>query len=344
MSARYRPSERLAQVGGDWYDAIMLPDGRVGLVIGDVVGHGIGAATMMAELRAALRAYAMVEPDSPAGAITSLNALVASTHRRMVATLLYMVVDPEGGGVRFASAGHLPPLLMSQDGQAYFLAQRVGPPLGVEDHIRYEDFDSDFEAGSTLLLYTDGLVERRGEVIDTGLARLSRSLASAPRELDELCAHVLESAEGGSGVHDDTALVAVRRLERTSERLDLTLPAEPDSVANARHRLSGWLVGRGVGSDDIFDLTLAASEACTNAVEHAYGPENGATFRLLGECSTSAITLHVSDRGSWRVPRGSERGRGLRLIAQLMDHMNVRQTTDGTTVQMTKRWGENGRA
>jgi serine phosphatase RsbU (regulator of sigma subunit)/DNA-binding response OmpR family regulator/anti-sigma regulatory factor (Ser/Thr protein kinase) len=343
MAARYKPSERLAQVGGDWYDAIILPDGRVGLVIGDVVGHGIEAATMMGELRAALRAYAIVEPDSPARAITSLNALVASTHRRMVATLLYMVVDPETAGVRFASAGHLPPLLMSPEGEPRFLARRVGAPLGVEDHLRYEDFDSEFEPGSTLLLYTDGLVERRGEVIDAGLARLSRSLATAPRELEQLCAHVLESAELGSGVHDDTALVAVRRLERTSEELDLTLPAEPQSVADARHRLSGWLAGRGVGSDEVFDITLAASEACTNAVEHAYGPENGATFRLRGECSPSSVTLHVSDGGSWRVPRGSERGRGLRLIEQVMDNMSVRQTSDGTTVQMTKRWSEDGR-
>jgi serine phosphatase RsbU (regulator of sigma subunit)/DNA-binding response OmpR family regulator/anti-sigma regulatory factor (Ser/Thr protein kinase) len=344
MAARYRPSERLAEVGGDWYDAIMLPDRRVGLVIGDVVGHGIGAATMMAELRAALRAYAMVQPESPGAAITSLNALVASTHRRMVATLLYMVVEPEGAGVRFASAGHLPPLLMNADGQASFLAQHVGTPLGVEDHIRYEDFETDFEPGSTLLLYTDGLVERRGEVIDAGLTRLSRSLTSAPHELEALCGHVLQSAyDGAPGVHDDTALVAVRRLERTTNLLDVTLPAEPDSVADARHRLSGWLVGRGVAPDDVFDITLAAGEACNNAVEHAYGPEEGAMFRLLGECSPSAITLHVSDGGSWRDPRGSERGRGLRLIAQLMDHMNVRRTTDGTTVQMTKRWMDDGR-
>jgi serine phosphatase RsbU (regulator of sigma subunit) len=211
MAARYRPSERLAQVGGDWYDAIELPDGGVGLVIGDVVGHGVDAATLMGELRAALRAYAVTEPRSPAAVLTSLNALVASTHRaRMVATLLYMVVDADNAHVRFASAGHLPPLLLDADGGTRFLEHRHDPPLGAEERIVFGEWEGELERGSTVLLYTDGLVERRGEAIDVGLERLRDALGAEPSDLERLCSRVLECAIGERDAQDDVALLAVR--------------------------------------------------------------------------------------------------------------------------------------
>jgi serine phosphatase RsbU (regulator of sigma subunit) len=216
MAARYRPSERAAQVGGDWYDAIELPAGGVGLVIGDVVGHGVHAATLMGELRAGLRAYALTEPRSPAAVLAALNTLVVSTHSgRMVATLLYMVLDEvpaDGKGVllRFASAGHLPPLLMDADGHTRFLQHHGAPPLGVEERIDFADWEGELECGATVLLYTDGLVERRGEAIDVGLERLRTAVAEAPFELERLCSHVLEHAVG-SDTEDDIALLAVRR-------------------------------------------------------------------------------------------------------------------------------------
>ena len=336
MAARYRPSERLAQVGGDWYDAIALPGGRLGLVIGDVVGHGVGAATLMAELRSALRAYALGDPRSPAGTIAALNALIASTHGRMVATVLYMVVQAEGTSLRFASAGHPPPLVLDADGHTRFITARVGPPLGATDSHEYRDFPAELAPGSTLLLYTDGLIERRGEVIDAGLKRLARSLAGAPSDLDELCAHVLAEAADGHGLGDDTALLALRRLPRSANVLDLTLPAEPRAVSAARHRLRGWLSDMGFDSEQSIDITLAANEACTNAVEHAYGPSEVANFRLIAECSPTAVVVRVSDQGGWRPPRGSQRGRGLRVISELMDQLEVHRASAGTTVEMTK--------
>ncbi len=211
MAARYRPSERLAQVGGDWYDAIELPDGGIGLVIGDVVGHGVDAATLMGELRAALRAYAVAEPSSPAAVLTALNALVASTHRaRMVATLLYMVVDADNAHARFASAGHLPPLLLDADGDTHFLEHRHDPPLGAEERIVFGEWEGELERGSTLLLYTDGLVERRGEAIDVGLERLREALGAEPSDLERLCSRVLDCAIDERYAQDDVALLAVR--------------------------------------------------------------------------------------------------------------------------------------
>jgi CheY-like chemotaxis protein/anti-sigma regulatory factor (Ser/Thr protein kinase) len=342
LAGRYRPSERLAAVGGDWYDAIRLPDGSLGLVIGDVVGHGIAAAAMMAELRAAVRAYAIQRPDSPAAAVAELNRLVAATHSRMVATLLYLVVDAEGGGVRFANAGHPPPLLVEPAGGGRYLQHRPAAPLGVADRTDYRDFEARLPPGGTLLLYTDGLVERRGEAIDIGLRRLLAALDDGPAEVEELCAHLLDRADEGAALQDDTAIVAVRRIAHPEPTLELRLPAEPRSVAAARHGLSGWLARRGAPAGQVPDVVLAANEACTNAVEHAYGPERGASFTLFAEASPAAVVVRVCDDGSWREPRGRGRGRGLRMIEALMDGFEITRSGAGTTVEMRKEWDGNG--
>jgi serine phosphatase RsbU (regulator of sigma subunit)/DNA-binding response OmpR family regulator/anti-sigma regulatory factor (Ser/Thr protein kinase) len=336
MAARYRPGERAAQVGGDWYDAIILPDEGLGLVIGDVVGHGIGAATMMGELRAALRAYAVTEPRSPGRVLAQLNSLVNGTHGAMVATLLYMVIDADGSRVVFASAGHPPPLLMTSDGSTRFLEYRFAAPLGATSYPDFEDWESELDPGSTVLLYTDGLVERRRETIDVGLERLSRAMREGPADLEQLCSDILARVQQGAGIQDDIALLAVRRLQQASESLDLELPAEPASVPLSRHRLERWLSNFDACPDDVFAITLAANEACSNAIEHAYGPQSGSTFRLLAKRSSDVIVIKVSDSGRWRTPRGSERGRGLRIIGHLMDAVDVQRTATGTTVRMRK--------
>jgi len=340
MAARYRPSERVAQVGGDWYDAIELPGGGIGLVIGDVVGHGVHAATLMGELRAALRAYAVAEPRSPAAVLGALNALVACTHgERMVATLLYMVID-EGSLVRFASAGHLPPLLMDADGSSRFLEHRRAPPLGAEVQIDFTDWEGRLDPGSTVLLYTDGLVERRGEAIDVGLERLREALLAGPSDLERLCTHVLECAAGDREAQDDIALLAVRlsgaRESAIEGALELELPAEPASVPVARHEVERWLAQAGGGGDDVFAIKLAVSETCANAVEHAYDSEPGHSFRVRAERASGEVKIEVSDSGRWRAPRGSGRGMGLRMVEQLMDAVDVERSSAGTTVRMSK--------
>ncbi|HWX44201.1 MAG TPA: SpoIIE family protein phosphatase [Solirubrobacteraceae bacterium] len=344
MGARYRPSERIAQVGGDWYDAIGLPGGRVGLVIGDVVGHGVRAATLMGELRAALRAYALLEPDFPGAVLGRLNTLVAATHSaRMVATLLYMVMNPGGGGIRFASAGHLPPLLMEADGSTRFLRHDSALPLGAAEHTVFGDYEGELSPGSTVLLYTDGLVERRGETIDVGLERLREVLSTGSEDLEELCSHVIDRAPSGVGARDDMALLAVRLLKEDAERLEVVLPAEPGSVSVARYRVDRWLAQTGGGHGNAFAIKLAVSEVCANAVEHAYGPESGHTFRLLAERAGGDVVIEVSDSGRWRRPRGSQRGLGLRLIEQLMDTVDVERAPAGTTVRMRKATNGDGR-
>ncbi len=351
MASRYRPSERVALVGGDWYDAIELPTGGIGLVIGDVVGHGVQAATLMGELRAALRAYAVAEPRSPAAVLTSLNALVASTHRmQMVATLLYMVVDEDGNRARFASAGHLPPLVIDADGTTRFIEHHHDPPLGADDKASFVEWEGEL-ANSTVLLYTDGLVERRGETLDAGLERLREAVGKGPDGLEQLCSHVLDQAVGGRDAQDDIALLAARLVATSGETLEFDLPAEPASVPVARHRVERWLEQTGDGHDDLFAIKLAVSEVCANAVEHAYGPGHDQTFRVRAERASAAVgerlgggtddrngnvVIEVSDSGRWRRPRGSQRGRGLNIIRQLMDTVEVEQASSGTTIRMSK--------
>jgi serine phosphatase RsbU (regulator of sigma subunit)/anti-sigma regulatory factor (Ser/Thr protein kinase) len=337
MAARYRPGERLAQVGGDWYDAIVLSPEHVGLVIGDVVGHGVRAATLMGELRAALRAYAIEEPYAPGVVLTRLNALVTRTQGPgMVATLLYVVIDLDDRVARFASAGHLPALLKGVDGTTHFLERPALPPLGVVQHTVFESWDVELKAGDTLLLYTDGLIERRDESIDAGLGRLRETLTRAPRDIQELCSQLLAEVPGGPILQDDAALLAVRLAEERSPRLELELPAEPGSVATARHQLEHWLAETGDGRDDVLALKLALSEACANAVEHAYGPECGCTVRLSAWRSAGGVTIEVSDCGRWRAPRGSKRGLGLGIIEELVDDLELERTSAGTTVRMHK--------
>jgi serine phosphatase RsbU (regulator of sigma subunit)/anti-sigma regulatory factor (Ser/Thr protein kinase) len=341
MAARYQPGERAARVGGDWYDAIVLSGSHVGVAIGDVVGHGVRAATLMGELRAALRAYA-VEESEPGAVLTRLNSFVVRTHGAgMVATLLYVVIDLDGGQARFASAGHMPALARGADGTTRYLEHAPLPPLGVAGHTTFKTWKAELGADATVLLFTDGLVERRGEPIDVGLRRLRDALAAGPAELEQLCSQILAEVPGGT-LQDDAALLAVRLATACSPRLELEVPAEPESVSAVRHRLERWLAQTGDGRDDVLAIKLAVSEACANAVEHAYGPGPGHTLRVIAERSRTAVTIQMIDGGRWRARRGSQRGLGLGIIDQLMDELEVERTPAGTTVRMRKEC-EDGR-
>jgi serine phosphatase RsbU (regulator of sigma subunit) len=205
---RYRAGGDGVAVGGDWYEVIPLPGGRVGMAIGDVVGRGVGAAAMMGHLRIALRAYAL-EDDSPAHVAKRTARFVRSLEGDQMSTCVYAVLDPETGELRSANAGHPPPLALASDGHATFLSGRPGLPFGVADDCEYTEGRASLEPGSTLLLYTDGLVEKRGESIDAGLERLRSAVEDAPVEPTALCERVLADLSEPEP-DDDVAVLAVR--------------------------------------------------------------------------------------------------------------------------------------
>jgi GAF domain-containing protein/anti-sigma regulatory factor (Ser/Thr protein kinase) len=337
VAARYLPGGA-GSVGGDWYDLIPLAGGRVGVVMGDVVGHGIGAASLMGQLRSGLRAYAL-EGDTPARVLQRLDRLIRSLHPEGMATLLYLVYDRTGGTARFASAGHPPPLLLEPTGDAHYLEEGVSVPLGVLRTASFSERSVTLEAGSTLVMYTDGVVERRGESLDHGLGLLRSAAMARPDGVDGLCDHVLRTLLPDGPEADDAALIALRVIPAALDELRVRLPAQPDSLATLRGALRRWLADAGVTGQLAYDVVLASGEACANVIEHAYGPGN-ADFELVASLAGAELELRVRDSGRWRPRRPTDHGRGLALMAALMDVVEVKTDAGGTTVVLRQRLRE----
>jgi signal transduction histidine kinase/serine phosphatase RsbU (regulator of sigma subunit) len=331
LAGRYVPAVRELRVGGDWYDAIPLSDGRVVLAIGDVAGHGVRAAAAMGQVSHALRAYAR-EGHPPAALLVRLDALVLAGDLGMV-TCQLVLLDPATGELRWASAGHLPPLVAGHGAAARQLDGPGGHPLGVWPAGRFREGTGTLADGESLVLYTDGLVERRGEPIDAGMARLAAVLdgdAAAPT-CDAALAGLLDGAEPA----DDVALLVARRRRLTAPEAGLLIPAEAERLRDARRWLEAWLRGNDLSGPRATDLLLAVHEAAMNAVEHAYGPRPGEVELRASRVGTR-VEVAVRDAGRWRerTPRQRDRGRGAGLMAALVDEASFERTDAGTTVRL----------
>jgi anti-sigma regulatory factor (Ser/Thr protein kinase) len=330
LASRYIPA-RHGSLGGDWYDAFPLADGRLALAIGDVVGHGVAAAAVMAQLRTALRAYAM-ERLPAAAAVERVNRLMFELGPRSMTTLAFVVLDPDEEAVEVVSAGHLPPLVIAPDGAASFLPVQGGIPLAVSAAARYEGETFALPLGSAILLYTDGLVETRRRSIDDGLERL-RALAHGAHDVELLCAEIVERQVPAANP-DDIALVAAR-VAPLPERLTGRWPTDRQALAGIRRLLRRWLEARGADGTEIYDITVACQEACANAVEHAYRPGRH-SFELEATCEDGKVRVTVRDRGAWRPPRGTHRGRGVDMMRALMDAVDIQHTETGTVVVLER--------
>jgi PAS domain S-box-containing protein len=334
LAARYLPGTRGAAIGGDWYDVLERPDGRVALVVGDVVGHGLRAAATMGQLRNAFRAYGLVE-SSPAEVVARINRLVMSGVEDAMATVVYVVLDRETGELSFSAAGHPPPLVLAPDGPRFLEGGR-SVPIGASDPAVFREANAVLPPGSSLLLYTDGLVERRDVGLEARLEQLAEVAGAADEGLDALCDRVIDVVLGEGEPGDDVALLAVRPLPVASERMSLTLPAEPGSLTGLRRRLARFLHATGASEAEQYELTLTICEAAGNAIEHAYGPGD-ATYEVEVTFASGELVAAVRDGGRWRDKRDDHRGRGLAIIEQLMDHVDVATRDDGTVVTMRRR-------
>jgi PAS domain S-box-containing protein len=337
-AARYMPGGPGADVGGDWYDAISLDGGRLGIAMGDVVGHGIGAAALMGQLRNALRAYAL-DGNSPAQVVEKLDRLVQNLEAGRMATLVYMVIAPDLGSVEFSSAGHLPPLVLGPDGSAVYLEGGRTLPLGVMPSAEYPQADAELEPGSTIVLYTDGLVEERGASIDRGLDALKEAVSGGPTEPEALCDHIVATLLADRPATDDIAVLTVRTVPMSAERLHLDLPTNPKALGTLRRTVGRWLEPLGATTVESNDIQVSCHEACSNAMEHGYRFRE-ATVDVNAEFDGSEVLLTIADSGGWREKRDSDRGRGLDLIRALMDSVEVDADDGGTVVRMRKRLAE----
>ncbi|MBI4276879.1 MAG: SpoIIE family protein phosphatase [Armatimonadetes bacterium] len=330
-------SSPLAEVGGDWYDVFTLPGGHVGFVIGDVAGRGVRAAAVMGQLRHMLRAHAL-EGQGPAAVLQRLNRLMDPGE---MATVCYFTLDPMTWEARYANAGHCPPLVVAPDDAAQFL-WRGSPPLG---NLRYTYSEEAvvLAPGSTVVLYTDGLIEIQ-ESIDEGLARLERTVtAGAAAEMNALLDRILEEVLRGERARDDIALLAFRLSPLDATRIHVRVPAAPASIANIRHILLRWLTQAGVDAREAHGITVACAEACTNVVEHAYGVADG-DLEVAARRTDDGVEVVVRDWGQWRPPRGEGRGRGLDIIRGLIDGVEITSDSGGTLVRMERRLRHEGGA
>ncbi|WP_428961430.1 SpoIIE family protein phosphatase [Micromonospora fluostatini] len=332
VASRYLPGTADVEVGGDWYDVVGVDDDELVLVIGDVVGKGVGAAAAMGQLRNALRAY-ILEGFDPGAALTRLNRLVGSAERRSFATVVCLWFSPRTGRLRYASAGHPSPLLIRGDAVVFLHDRALGPPVGAIPDTRYRTVEGELPPGSRLLLYTDGLIEDRHVGIDVALDQLRADAASGGEHVADLVETVVGRVRTRRR-RDDVAVLALEATEL--DRFTLRLPADPTRLSVLRKRLEGFLVAHSVGETDLFDLTVAVSEAAANAIEHPVAPREP-TISVEVTIADRTVVATVRDTGQWRESTGSGfRGRGLSLIRALGD-LTVRRTEAGTELVLRRR-------
>jgi len=329
---RYLPGSKMIEVGGDWYESIALPGGRVALVVGDVAGHGVRAAVTMGRLRTAIQTLAMLELP-PADSLLQLDELMHTLGEREphFATCAYAVYDAVSGECEVAVAGHLPPLLVHPDGSNELLDVPPAPPLGIGDG-EVESRRFKVEDGSLFVLYTDGLVENKGQDISDGLARLRGIFGpgSPTRPLEDLCKATLDGVYSDHQRDDIAVLIArLRRLPKDNYA-SWTLAPKLTSVREARSVLAEPMK-RWELEDLIPTTELLVSELVTNAVKYSRG---AVTLRLVNE---KALVCEVLD-SSGALPRlrqaaaDEESGRGLQVVRQLSQRWGARRTATGKVV------------
>jgi serine phosphatase RsbU (regulator of sigma subunit) len=330
-TSRYVPAARDRGAGGDWVDLIPLPEGKMALVVGDVMGKGVRAAAIMGQVRTACRAYARLGL-APADVLEHLSVLLDDIAPGSLVTCVYAVLDTARDRLRVAVAGHLPPARRAPGGAVSFLDGEVGPPLGVGRH-RYAEQEVPLPPGSRLLLYTDGLVERRGRPIDDGLRQLRELLAGPVGEIEADCDSWLDALAGGQH-DDDIAMLYLYRPEDAAHAVvavSRDYPPVSGAVPDARDLVSRTMREWGL-RHLANDMMLIADEMVANAVRHARTPLR-VELRRTGE----RVVLEVTD-SSREEPRlivshpGDFGHRGIFLVDAIATRWGTRWIDGGKVV------------
>jgi serine phosphatase RsbU (regulator of sigma subunit)/anti-sigma regulatory factor (Ser/Thr protein kinase) len=335
FAVRYQPASHPLQVGGDWYDVIALDDGRIALVVGDCVGHDLTAATVMGQLRSACRAL-LLERSSPAAALAGLDRFAARLPGAQSTTAFCAILNPATGALVYSSAGHPPPILVCPDGTTTLLEGGHSIALGIRPDRERPQTEVTLPPQATLLLYTDGLVERRRRSLDDGIREATNVIRDdSALDLDPLADQIMTSLAPPGGYQDDVALL----IYRHPKPLEVTIPADPLHLAPARAALRDWLTSAGIDHDQAQDVLVAAGEAVTNAIEHGYRNGNGGTITLQAASDVDLLRLTITDAGSWK-PKESgytHRGRGIQIMEALMEDVSILPDATGTVVRLSTR-------
>ncbi|MEU0408209.1 SpoIIE family protein phosphatase [Streptomyces griseorubiginosus] len=333
IAATYHPGGTEAAVGGDWYDVITLGGGRTALVIGDVMGRGVRAAAVMGQLRTAVRAYARLDLP-PHEVLQLLDGLATEIDANQIATCVYAIHDPNEGKLVYASAGHLPILVRDESGTVLRADEPTGPPLGTGGWM-HASGSIPLGPGSTAVLYTDGLVERRNEDLDEGIAALERALAGATGTPQVICDRLVRSAGVTAEHDDDVAVMVLQHPAHTGPEGELFrnaglellggVEAAPRARAFASGVLTSWRF-----PVELHDLgVLAVSELVANSLQHGTPP-----MRLRLRRTDRRLIVEVTD-GDDHLPRrrraepGDESGRGIAIVATIASNWGSRRTPGG---------------
>lgn len=359
IAARYEPVAKGTVAGGDFYDSFFLTDGRLALVVGDVVGRGVMAATVMGQVRAATRGAALTDSD-PRAVMAALDRVVwdldalwpasmplGTTRARpgmafggeLFVTMLFGLVDPDTGELEMASAGHCVPMLLrglvareAGAPRGEEIQMEVGPPLGIEGPRPLRRLR--LEVGDVLVTFTDGLLERRDEAFSESERRLVRVLEQVPPGSPRsVCQHIMEAMASDAGFEDDCAVLVAGRSPAGHRRSAVVVPALPESVRAARDWARGELSSWHVRDEDQYSIITGISELITNSVLHA-GTESHLTLDLDG----GLVAVTVADSGNRGQPQltGADtmavRGRGLSLVRAISDAFGTHRSSAGSTV------------
>ncbi|MEU5211101.1 SpoIIE family protein phosphatase [Streptomyces sp. NPDC020742] len=340
IAVRYRSARMGRDIGGDWYDVITLPNGRVAAVIGDVQGHDTQAAALMGQLRIVLRAYA-AEGHTPATVMGRASAFLNELEADRFATCLYVDADLSTGSARIVRAGHIDPLLRHAEGICRRLTVAGGLPLGISSEFRRLDYPVttvQLAPGDTLLLCTDGIVEHPGTDLDEGMRKLAREVRDGPQDVQQLADRLCASADDRTG-EDDMALLLLRRLgvpehDTVGRFRQHIAPADPDGLSAARHMIRSAVRAWGA-AERSEEIELVADELITNALLHTDG-EAVVNIRMPHSVERR-LRLEVEDHSS-SLPRRREpgeagvSGRGLLLVDRLADVWGVEPRGGGKCV------------
>lgn len=331
--AAYRPASNESDVGGDWFDAFSLPDGRIAISVGDVAAHGLDAAVIMGEVRQAIRTAA-VSAASPAAVLDCVNRFVAPRESIGIVTAIFGVYDPQASTLAYAVAGHPPPLLALPDG----LVRRLpagGLPLGCVETLGARDWTFTLPAGAHALFYTDGLIENGRDPVsgEQRLLEVVRGLFCCARseapENDPAMA-VQDRIFRGASNRDDAAVLLLSRSDPVG---CYTFSAVPIAAPIARAIVEREISHLCIDDERRFGVLVAVGEAIANAIEHAYHGAAGGLIRLELENQVHQLVTTVEDFGCWRPSvRCDDRGRGIDLMHALVDSVQIFSTRQSTKI------------
>ncbi len=333
----YEPAVPPLEIGGDWYDVLLIGDNRIGIVVGDCVGRGLPAAATMGQLRSSARAL-LINGAQPALLLEQLDLAASLIPNAYCTTVFLAILNTETGVLEYSNAGHMPAMIAGPPpANTTVLTDAASVPLAVRRQEPRPQASLVLPPGSTLMLYTDGLVERKHESIDIGIARAADVLlATTKLPLKDVPQAVVGALAPAAGYDDDVAMVIYRHLPT---QLRIESQAFAGQLANIRHRLTAWLRTADVPEAVAADIVLVVNEACTNCVEHAYRGHRIGTMLLEAEIAEGQVRTRITDAGSWKAPAAEpgNSGRGLVLMRALSDGVELQNTPTGTTVDITFR-------